>query len=78
MAKAELFAQFLWSSAQHMHAVQAGVDLGSHPNPVSQVHFIVASCENMVAGHGMRPGDVLTSAAGALCLVSCRPSDLGG
>lgn len=32
-----------------------------------QVHFIVASCENMVAGHGLRPGDVLTSASGAFC-----------
>jgi leucyl aminopeptidase len=29
-----------------------------------EVHFIVASCENMVAGHGLRPGDILTSASG--------------
>jgi|AntDeeMetagen681_2_1112603.scaffolds.fasta_scaffold24720_1 leucyl aminopeptidase len=29
-----------------------------------EVHFIVASCENMVAGHGLRPGDVLQSANG--------------
>ncbi len=29
-----------------------------------QVHFIVASCENMVNGKAMRPGDVLTAANG--------------
>lgn len=29
-----------------------------------QVHFIVASCENMIHGKGLRPGDVLTSAHG--------------
>ena len=34
------------------------------PEAGPQVHFIVASCENMVNGKGMRPGDILTSAAG--------------
>lgn len=29
-----------------------------------EVHFIVAACENMVAGQGLRPGDILTSASG--------------
>eukprot|EP00741_Cyanophora_paradoxa_P019427 tig00021127_g18754.t1 len=29
-----------------------------------QVHFIVASCENMIAGGGMRPGDILTGSSG--------------
>lgn len=29
-----------------------------------EVHFIVASCENMVAGKGLRPGDVLTASNG--------------
>lgn len=29
-----------------------------------EVHFIIAACENMVAGKGLRPGDILTSAAG--------------
>lgn len=29
-----------------------------------QVHFIIASCENMIAGKSMRPGDVLTAANG--------------
>lgn len=29
-----------------------------------EVHFIVAACENMVAGKGMRPGDILTASNG--------------
>ncbi|KAG1659191.1 hypothetical protein FOA52_005669 [Chlamydomonas sp. UWO 241] len=29
-----------------------------------EVHIIVASCENMIAGKGLRPGDILRSAAG--------------
>lgn len=29
-----------------------------------EVHFIIASCENMVSGAGLRPGDVLTAASG--------------
>eukprot|EP00976_Prorocentrum_cordatum_P071693 1180428-Prorocentrum_minimum.AAC.2 len=29
-----------------------------------EVHFIVASCENMVAGKGLRPGDILTASNG--------------
>jgi hypothetical protein len=32
--------------------------------PTPQVHFIIASCENMVAGKGLRPGDVLKAASG--------------
>ena len=28
------------------------------------MHFIVASCENMINGKAMRPGDVLTAANG--------------
>lgn len=28
------------------------------------VHFIIASCENLVGSRGLRPGDVLRSAAG--------------
>ncbi len=31
---------------------------------VPQVHFIIAACENMVAGKGLRPGDILTGASG--------------
>ncbi|KAG2422596.1 hypothetical protein HXX76_015923 [Chlamydomonas incerta] len=29
-----------------------------------EVHFVIAACENMVAGAGLRPGDILTSASG--------------
>jgi len=29
-----------------------------------QVHFIVAACENMISGTGMRPGDILTASNG--------------
>ncbi|KAL7137909.1 hypothetical protein ABFS83_10G126600 [Erythranthe nasuta] len=29
-----------------------------------EVHFIVAACENMISGTGMRPGDVLTASNG--------------
>lgn len=29
-----------------------------------EVHFIIASCENMVDGRGMRPGDILVAANG--------------
>ena len=29
-----------------------------------QIHFISASCENMIDGKGMLPGDVLTASNG--------------
>eukprot|EP00898_Chlorokybus_atmophyticus_P004775 jgi/Chlat1/5299/Chrsp35S08980 len=29
-----------------------------------EVHFIVAACENMISGKGMRPGDILTASNG--------------
>lgn len=29
-----------------------------------EVHFIVAACENMVSGKGLRPGDILTASNG--------------
>jgi leucyl aminopeptidase len=32
--------------------------------PFSQVHFIVAACENMISGTGMRPGDIVTASNG--------------
>ncbi|GFH26675.1 cytosol_AP domain-containing protein [Haematococcus lacustris] len=38
--------------------------IGHLAPPGVQVHFIIAACENMVAGHGLRPGDILTSASG--------------
>ena len=32
--------------------------------PGCVVHFIVASCENMIGSRGLRPGDILTSYSG--------------
>ena len=29
-----------------------------------QVNFIVAACENMISGTGMRPGDIVTASNG--------------
>jgi len=34
------------------------------------VHFIVAACENMISGTGMRPGDVITASNGKTIEVS--------
>lgn len=32
--------------------------------PAMEVHFVIAACENMIDGKGMRPGDVIKSASG--------------
>ena len=47
-------------------AVLGAADTLSKSKPVTagRVHVIVAACENMVDGQGMRPGDILTTAAG--------------
>lgn len=37
---------------------------------LSQIHFISASCENMIDGKGMLPGDVLTASNGKTVEVS--------
>lgn len=37
-----------------------------------QIHIITASCENMISGRGMRPGDILTAASGKTVEVSAR------
>lgn len=29
-----------------------------------QVHFVIAACENMISGTGMRPGDIITASNG--------------
>ncbi|KAL4300429.1 hypothetical protein AHAS_Ahas17G0200000 [Arachis hypogaea] len=29
-----------------------------------QIHFVVAACENMIRGKGMRPGDIVTASNG--------------
>ncbi|QCD80505.1 leucine aminopeptidase 1-like [Vigna unguiculata] len=38
--------------------------LGLIKPPGVEVHFIVAACENMISGTGMRPGDVVTASNG--------------
>ncbi|KAG6532866.1 leucine aminopeptidase 1-like [Zingiber officinale] len=38
--------------------------LGQIKPPGVEVHFIVAACENMISGAGMRPGDILTASNG--------------
>ncbi len=43
--------------------------VGALQPPGLELHFIVAACENMIDGKGLRPGDVLTSASGAWRLV---------
>ncbi len=47
-------------------AVLGAADALSKSKPLTQgrIHVIVAACENMVDGKGMRPGDILTTAAG--------------
>nr|KJB82830.1 hypothetical protein B456_013G216000 [Gossypium raimondii] len=54
-----------------------------------EVHFIVASCENMISGKGMRPGDIVTASNGktieivdlatltGACVVALGPSIAG-
>ncbi len=48
--------------------MQIHLIISLNPKPLGhdemQIHFIIASCENMVNGHGLRPGDVLTGASG--------------
>ena len=39
-----------------------------------QVHIITASCENMIDGRGMRPGDILQAANGKTVEVCCHTS----
>ncbi|KAL6911978.1 hypothetical protein ACP4OV_000783 [Aristida adscensionis] len=38
--------------------------LGQIKPPGVEVHFIVAACENMISGTGMRPGDIVTASNG--------------
>lgn len=38
--------------------------IGQIKPPGVEVHFIVAACENMISGTGMRPGDIITAANG--------------
>lgn len=42
-----------------------------------QVHFIVAACENMISGTGMRPGDIVTASNGkTIEVLSCSYMEL--
>uniref|UniRef100_A0A7N0V8M0 Cytosol aminopeptidase domain-containing protein n=1 Tax=Kalanchoe fedtschenkoi TaxID=63787 RepID=A0A7N0V8M0_KALFE len=38
--------------------------IGQIKPPGVEVHFIVAACENMISGAGMRPGDIVTASNG--------------
>ncbi|KAK7388374.1 hypothetical protein VNO78_23190 [Psophocarpus tetragonolobus] len=38
--------------------------LGQIKPPGVEIHFIVAACENMISGTGMRPGDIVTASNG--------------
>ncbi|KAK6942300.1 Peptidase M17, leucyl aminopeptidase, N-terminal, partial [Dillenia turbinata] len=38
--------------------------IGQIKPPGVEIHFIVAACENMISGTGMRPGDIVTASNG--------------
>ena len=38
--------------------------IGQIKPPGVEVHFIIAACENMISGTGMRPGDIVTASNG--------------
>ncbi|XP_058067655.1 leucine aminopeptidase 1-like isoform X2 [Magnolia sinica] len=45
-------------------ALGAAKSIGQIKPPGVEVHFIVAACENMISGTGMRPGDIVTASNG--------------
>eukprot|EP01018_Ginkgo_biloba_P014294 Gb_18743 [translate_table: standard] len=45
-------------------AFGAAKAIGQIKPPGVEVHFIVAACENMISGTGMRPGDIITASNG--------------
>ncbi|XP_010525807.1 PREDICTED: leucine aminopeptidase 1 [Tarenaya hassleriana] len=57
----ELMKFDMGGSAAVLGAAKA---IGQIKPPGVEVHFIVAACENMISGTGMRPGDVLTASNG--------------
>ncbi|CAN1811891.1 Leucine aminopeptidase 2, chloroplastic [Linum perenne] len=57
----ELMKFDMGGSAAVLGAAKA---IGQVKPPGVEVHFIVAACENMISGTGMRPGDVLTASNG--------------
>ncbi|XP_024005155.1 leucine aminopeptidase 2, chloroplastic isoform X1 [Eutrema salsugineum] len=57
----ELMKFDMGGSAAVLGAAKA---IGQIKPPGVEVHFIVAACENMISGTGMRPGDVITASNG--------------
>ncbi|KAI7752254.1 hypothetical protein M8C21_001332 [Ambrosia artemisiifolia] len=57
----ELMKYDMGGSAAVLGAAKA---LGQIKPPGVEVHFIVAACENMISGTGMRPGDIVTASNG--------------
>ncbi|XP_078443476.1 leucine aminopeptidase 1-like [Wolffia australiana] len=57
----ELMKFDMGGSAATLGAARA---IGLIKPPGVEVHFIVAACENMISGTGMRPGDILTASNG--------------
>uniref|UniRef100_A0A1J3EAF8 Leucine aminopeptidase 1 n=1 Tax=Noccaea caerulescens TaxID=107243 RepID=A0A1J3EAF8_NOCCA len=57
----ELMKFDMGGSAAVLGAAKA---IGEIKPPGVEVHFIVAACENMISGTGMRPGDIITASNG--------------
>ncbi|XP_002529380.2 leucine aminopeptidase 1 isoform X1 [Ricinus communis] len=57
----ELMKFDMGGSAAVLGAAKA---IGQVKPPGVEVHFIVAACENMISGTGMRPGDIVTASNG--------------
>ncbi|XP_050206517.1 leucine aminopeptidase 1-like [Mercurialis annua] len=57
----ELMKFDMGGSAAVLGAAKA---IGQIKPPGVEVHFIVAACENMISGTGMRPGDIVTASNG--------------
>ncbi|CAN6450401.1 unnamed protein product [Victoria cruziana] len=57
----ELMKFDMGGSAAALGAARA---IGQIKPPGVEVHFIVAACENMISGTGMRPGDIVTASNG--------------
>ncbi|GAB4828142.1 hypothetical protein Ancab_035058 [Ancistrocladus abbreviatus] len=57
----ELMKFDMGGSAALLGAAKA---IGQIKPPGVEVHFIVAACENMISGTGMRPGDIVTASNG--------------
>ncbi|XP_031382515.1 leucine aminopeptidase 1-like [Punica granatum] len=57
----ELMKFDMGGSAAVLGAAKA---IGQVKPPGVEVHFIIAACENMISGTGMRPGDIVTASNG--------------